>query len=159
MNIFSKYCQPDIHPNDLRDLINARIRRARRDSKRLRKAHNPPTAQEVERDMFVAWLVQDPIQSWPDWLRWDVINYAAAQGGPEFLIQLGTALEQGKHRSRWVDELDIVILKNWRKGHKLRAIKDDNEAVKILRAERWKSLSLTKYHDRIKGLRRGGAES
>jgi hypothetical protein len=158
MNIFDKYCHPDIHPDDLRDLINARIRRTIRDAKRLRKGHNPPTAEEVEQDMFVTWLARDPIINWPDWLRWDVINFAADQGGPAFLVQLGKALERGKHRSRWFYDADIFILKNWRKGHKLRAIKDDDKALKILH-KAGHFLSLTKYHDRIKGLRRRGAES
>jgi hypothetical protein len=133
MSIFDRYCCPDIHPDDLHAAVNARLSDCLADS--TREARNPKKPQEVEQDLFVAWLASDSAMAgWPDWLRQDVINYAAEQGGPRFLVQLGKALTS--KRSRWFDTLDIFILTNWRKGHNLRNRKR-GEAIEILRKARF----------------------
>jgi hypothetical protein len=137
MNIFSRYLSPDIHPDDLRAAINARIRQRLADANRY--ARNAKTPAEVERDLFIAWLASDSAMiSWPDWLRLDVINFAADQGGPQFLVRLGKALQTGQ--SRWFDRIDIFILTNWRKGHHLCG-KTRAEAVEILRHAGFKGIS------------------
>ena len=161
MTIFSKFNHSEIHPDDLRARIDAIIRRAIREAKQPSKRRKapPPTPREVEQDLFVAWLAEQPNMSgWLDWLRYDVIDYAADQGGPEFLIQFGKALQLGKsYRSRWFSEVGIFILENWRKGYNLRSVSDE-EAVKILN-KAGKTLSVTAYKDQTKGLQRRSATS
>lgn len=128
MSIFDRYCCSNFDRDDLRAAVKARVRDCLADSKR--RECNPKTPAEVEQDLFVAWLATDPMDSWPDWLRQDVIDYACDQGGPTFLAQLSKALTS--KRSRWFDKLDIFILTNWRKGCELRN-KTHAEAVTILR--------------------------
>jgi hypothetical protein len=143
MSIFERYSRPGIHPADLRDAVNARLKEALADSKR--KARNPTTAEEVEQDLYVAWVAADPIDSWPDWLQRDVMNYAAKHG-PQFLTKLNKALISKRKRSRWFDRLDIFILTNRDLRNKTR-----DQAVKILRKAGF-TVSKDTYASRIKRL-------
>jgi hypothetical protein len=123
------YSLPGIHQDDLAAAVEARKKLRLADAKRRRK--KPLTTEEVLQDLFLASVGAGPIEGWPDWLRWDVINYAAdCGGGGQFLIKLGKAVIKGK--SVLFDRTDIFILRNWREGHQLRD-KTRAEAVRILR--------------------------
>jgi hypothetical protein len=121
------YSIPGIDPDDLKAAVNARLKLRLADAKRRRQ--KPLTAEEVLQDLFLASIAIGPIADWPDWLRLDVINYAADSGGGRFLIKLGKAVSKGK--SELFDCTDIFILRNWREGHQLKG-KSRAEAVKIL---------------------------
>jgi hypothetical protein len=128
-----EYPLGDIHPEDFATAVEARLRQILADSQR--HGRNPTTRQEVQEDLFIASLIAswgEEMAKWEDWLRRDVINHAAERGGPAFLVKLGEALMRKKKRSRWFDQTDIFILRNWRWGHFLR-FKTRAEAVKILR--------------------------